>query len=235
MRSAWCGVQIPWGETVPALASGAVVGVTTSSVSGVDGKFWEFLKYFYRTNHVWSSQILTVNNDCWKSSERGSPEGYHGPRRQDGAGVLERFDQGRRGQHQPPERGRHGGGAGDGCDDDGYPHPRPRRCSRPSSSACRRRTSRCGPISPKSSARSRGRGERAACCAGKPQRGGASAAAHPARRDRSPRPARRLDRRRLPADADGVDARRGRDAFAVESACRSFLRASRSPGSIRPI
>ena len=45
-------VQIPWGETVPALASGAVVGVTTSSVSGVDGKFWEFLKYFYKTNHV---------------------------------------------------------------------------------------------------------------------------------------------------------------------------------------
>ncbi len=59
-------VQIPWGETVPALASGAVVGVTTSSVSGVDGKFWEFLKYFYRTNHVWSSQIVTVNNDTWK-------------------------------------------------------------------------------------------------------------------------------------------------------------------------
>lgn len=59
------GVQIPWGETVPALASGAVVGVTTSSVSGVDGKFWEFLKYFYRTNHVWSSQIVTINNDTW--------------------------------------------------------------------------------------------------------------------------------------------------------------------------
>jgi TRAP-type C4-dicarboxylate transport system substrate-binding protein len=60
------GVLIPWGETVPALASGAVVGVTTSSVSGVDGKFWEFLKYFYRTNHVWSSQIVTINNDTWK-------------------------------------------------------------------------------------------------------------------------------------------------------------------------
>jgi TRAP-type C4-dicarboxylate transport system substrate-binding protein len=60
------GVQIPWGETVPALASGAVVGVTTSSVSGVDGKFWEFLKYFYKTNHVWSSQIVTINNDTWK-------------------------------------------------------------------------------------------------------------------------------------------------------------------------
>ena len=60
------GVQIPWGETVPALASGAVVGVTTSSVSGVDGKFWEFLKVFYRTNHVWSSQVVTINNDAWK-------------------------------------------------------------------------------------------------------------------------------------------------------------------------
>jgi TRAP-type C4-dicarboxylate transport system substrate-binding protein len=59
-------VQIPWGETVPALASGAVVGVSTSSVSGVDGKFWEFLKVFYKTNHVWSSQIVTINLDFWK-------------------------------------------------------------------------------------------------------------------------------------------------------------------------
>lgn len=59
-------VQIPWGETIPALASGAVAGVSTSSVSGVDGKFWEFLKYFYKTNHVWSSQMMTVNLDAWK-------------------------------------------------------------------------------------------------------------------------------------------------------------------------
>jgi len=46
--------------------SGAVVGVSTSSVSGVDGKFWEFLKVFYKTNHVWSSQIVTINLDSWK-------------------------------------------------------------------------------------------------------------------------------------------------------------------------
>jgi TRAP-type C4-dicarboxylate transport system substrate-binding protein len=59
-------VLIPWGETIPALASGAVAGVSTSSVSGVDGKFWEFLKYFYKTNHVWSSQIMNVNLDAWK-------------------------------------------------------------------------------------------------------------------------------------------------------------------------
>jgi TRAP-type C4-dicarboxylate transport system substrate-binding protein len=60
------GVLIPWGETIPALASGAVAGVSTSSVSGVDGKFWEFLKTIYPTNHTWSSQIVTVNLDAWK-------------------------------------------------------------------------------------------------------------------------------------------------------------------------
>lgn len=59
-------VLIPWGETVPALASGAVAGVSTSSVSGVDGKFWEFLKTIYTTNHIWGSQMVTVNLDAWK-------------------------------------------------------------------------------------------------------------------------------------------------------------------------
>jgi TRAP-type C4-dicarboxylate transport system substrate-binding protein len=59
------GILIPWGEVVPALASGAVDGVSTSAVSGVDGKFWEFLDYLYPTNHVWSSQIVTVNLDSW--------------------------------------------------------------------------------------------------------------------------------------------------------------------------
>jgi TRAP-type C4-dicarboxylate transport system substrate-binding protein len=59
-------VLIPWGETIPALASGAVAGVSTSSVSGVDGKFWEFLIYVYPTNHTWSCQMVNVNNDTWK-------------------------------------------------------------------------------------------------------------------------------------------------------------------------
>src|SRR5215471_11529603 len=60
-------VLIPWGETVPALASGAVSGVSTSAVSGVDGKFWEFLKYSYPTNHAWSCQMVNVNLDTWKA------------------------------------------------------------------------------------------------------------------------------------------------------------------------
>lgn len=59
------GVLMPWGEVVPALASGAVEGVSTSAVSGVDGKFWEFLDSIYPTNHVWSSQMVTVNLDAW--------------------------------------------------------------------------------------------------------------------------------------------------------------------------
>jgi TRAP-type C4-dicarboxylate transport system substrate-binding protein len=59
-------VLIPWGEVVPALASGAVDGVSTSAVSAVDGKFWEFLKVSLATNHTWSSQMVTVNLGEWK-------------------------------------------------------------------------------------------------------------------------------------------------------------------------
>jgi TRAP-type C4-dicarboxylate transport system substrate-binding protein len=59
-------VLIPWGETISALSSGAVSGVSTSAVSGVDGKFWEFLKFFHATNHQWSSELVTINNDVWK-------------------------------------------------------------------------------------------------------------------------------------------------------------------------
>ncbi|MEO3415653.1 TRAP transporter substrate-binding protein [Roseovarius sp. CAU 1744] len=58
-------VQLPWGEVVPSLAAGTIDGVTTSASSGVDGKFWEFLNYFYPTGHVWSSDAITVNLDAW--------------------------------------------------------------------------------------------------------------------------------------------------------------------------
>lgn len=58
-------ILIPWAEVIPALASGAVDGVSTSAVSGVDGKFWEFLKVAHAANHTWSSQMVTVNLDAW--------------------------------------------------------------------------------------------------------------------------------------------------------------------------
>ena len=81
-------VLIPWGETIPALASGAVAGVSTSSVSGVDGKFWEFLKYFYKTNHVWSSQMMTVNLDAWKKLTPEQQKAVEDTRQKARAGVL---------------------------------------------------------------------------------------------------------------------------------------------------
>lgn len=59
------GVAIPWGELIPALASGRVKGVATSATSGVDGKFWEFMKYVYPTNHTWGSNMVTINLDSW--------------------------------------------------------------------------------------------------------------------------------------------------------------------------
>ncbi len=62
-------VQLPWGEVVPALAAGTIDAVTTSASSGVDGKFWEFLKYMYATSHVWSSNIVSVNLDAWNGLE----------------------------------------------------------------------------------------------------------------------------------------------------------------------
>ena len=64
-------VLIPWGETIPALASGAISGVSTSAVSGVDGKFWEFLKSIYPTNHGWPCQMVNINNDTLKRISAG--------------------------------------------------------------------------------------------------------------------------------------------------------------------
>jgi TRAP-type C4-dicarboxylate transport system substrate-binding protein len=59
------GVVMPWGELIPALASGRVDGVATSATSGVDGKFWEFLQYIYPTNHTWGSNAVTINLATW--------------------------------------------------------------------------------------------------------------------------------------------------------------------------
>ncbi|PWE48392.1 C4-dicarboxylate ABC transporter substrate-binding protein [Thioclava sp. NG1] len=61
------GVVMPWGELLPALASGRVEGVATSATSGVDGRFWEFLDYIYPTNHTWGSNAVTVNLDVWNA------------------------------------------------------------------------------------------------------------------------------------------------------------------------
>ena len=66
-RVGMTAVQLPWGEVVPSLAAGTIDAVTTSASSGVDGKFWEFLKFMYPTSHVWSSNVVSVNLDAWNS------------------------------------------------------------------------------------------------------------------------------------------------------------------------
>jgi len=70
-RVGMTAVQLPWGEVVPSLAAGTIDAVTTSASSGVDGKFWEFLSYMYPTNHVWSSNAVTVNLDSWNALSAG--------------------------------------------------------------------------------------------------------------------------------------------------------------------
>ena len=59
------GIFLPWGELVPALASGRVDAVVTSATSAVDGRFWEFLKYIYVVNGTGLSHIVTINLDSW--------------------------------------------------------------------------------------------------------------------------------------------------------------------------
>lgn len=60
------GVVIPFGELIPALASGRVDGVATSATTGVDAKFWEFLKYVHPTNHTWACNMVNINLDSWR-------------------------------------------------------------------------------------------------------------------------------------------------------------------------
>lgn len=60
-------VQLPWGEVIPSLATGAIEAVGTSSPSAVDGSFWEFLKYGYPTRHTWNLDAVSVNLDAWNA------------------------------------------------------------------------------------------------------------------------------------------------------------------------
>jgi TRAP-type transport system periplasmic protein len=66
--------QLPWGEVVPSLASGALNGVTTSSSSGVDGSFWEYLDYVNEFHWQSASNMVNVNLDAWNRLERRHQE-----------------------------------------------------------------------------------------------------------------------------------------------------------------
>lgn len=68
-------IQMPSPDVVPALASGALDGVMTSTTTASAQKYWEFLKYTLRSNHTWSSNILCVNERVWQSLPAESQSG----------------------------------------------------------------------------------------------------------------------------------------------------------------
>lgn len=62
-------IQMPSPDVVPALASGAIDGVMTSTTTAAAQKYWEFLRYTVRTNHTWSSNMVTINESSWQALE----------------------------------------------------------------------------------------------------------------------------------------------------------------------
>ena len=94
-------IQLPWGEVVPSLASGAINAVATSSVGGVDGLFWEFIKHYTVLGWQMNTEMVTVNLDAWKRlkpdaqakieaiAKRSEPEFWKISVAQDASNVVE--------------------------------------------------------------------------------------------------------------------------------------------------
>ncbi|MDX2224335.1 MAG: TRAP transporter substrate-binding protein [Rhodospirillaceae bacterium] len=63
-------VQMPTTDVVAALAAGSLDAVMTSTTTAFAQKYWDFLKYSFRTNHTWSCIVESVN---LQSLERLTP------------------------------------------------------------------------------------------------------------------------------------------------------------------
>ncbi len=57
--------KMPFSEVYPAMKAGLLDSMYTSSVSGVDAKSWEVLKYFTRINILGPVNMVNVNLDAW--------------------------------------------------------------------------------------------------------------------------------------------------------------------------
>lgn len=57
--------KMPFTEVYPAMKAGLLDSMYTSSVSGVDAKAWEILKYFTRINIVGPVNMINVNLKAW--------------------------------------------------------------------------------------------------------------------------------------------------------------------------
>ena len=58
-------IQMQSQDVVPALASGVIDAVMTSTTTGAAQRYWEFLPYMTRTNHVWISNVMAVSGKSW--------------------------------------------------------------------------------------------------------------------------------------------------------------------------
>jgi TRAP-type C4-dicarboxylate transport system substrate-binding protein len=57
--------KMPFSEVYPAMKAGLLDSMYTSSVSGVDAKAWEVLRYFTPINIVGPVNMINVNLDAW--------------------------------------------------------------------------------------------------------------------------------------------------------------------------
>jgi TRAP-type C4-dicarboxylate transport system substrate-binding protein len=66
--------KMPFSEVYPAMKAGLLDSMYTSSVSGVDAKAWEVLKYFTPINVVGPVNMINVNLDAWNKLPKNIQE-----------------------------------------------------------------------------------------------------------------------------------------------------------------
>ncbi len=66
--------KMPFSEVYPAMKAGLLDSMYTSSVSGVDAKAWEVLKYFTRINILGPVNMINVNLDAWNKLPKETRE-----------------------------------------------------------------------------------------------------------------------------------------------------------------
>ncbi|GAK33842.1 C4-dicarboxylate ABC transporter substrate-binding protein [Iodidimonas nitroreducens] len=64
-------IQMASADVVPALATGSLDAVMTSTTTGVAQKYWQFLSHIHRTNHGWLTNLMVIND---RALARLSPE-----------------------------------------------------------------------------------------------------------------------------------------------------------------
>ncbi|WP_372681561.1 TRAP transporter substrate-binding protein DctP, partial [Desulfosarcina sp.] len=64
--------KMPFSEVYPAMKAGLLDSMYTSSVSGVDAKAWEVLKYFTPINIVGPVNMVNVNQAAWDKLSAGT-------------------------------------------------------------------------------------------------------------------------------------------------------------------